>query len=62
MVYLFQNVCIMFTQNAVGHHWIGHDRQKFVKTIWQLSWFLLLWNFVVSMNLQHSVCALKSEL
>lgn len=60
MVYLFQNVCIVFTQNAVGHHWTGHDRQEFVKTIWQLSWFLLpVWKFVVSMNLQRSVCVFK---
>jgi hypothetical protein len=60
---LFQNVCIVFTQNAVGCHQTGHDMQEYVKTIWQLSWFLpFVWNFVVSMNLQHSVCALKNEL
>jgi hypothetical protein len=60
---LFQNVCIVFTQNVVGCHQTGHDMQEFVKTVWQLSWFLpFVWNFVVSINLQHSVCALKSEL
>lgn len=63
MVYRFQNVCIVLAQNAMGHHWTGHDRQESVKTYGKLSWFLhTVWNFVVSMNLQCSVCALKSEL
>jgi hypothetical protein len=64
MVRLFQNVrvCMVFTPNAVGHQQTGHDRQEFLKTRWQLSWFLLpIWNFV-SINLQCSICALKNKL
>lgn len=63
MVYRFQNVYIVFAQNAVGPHWTGHDRQESVKTYGKLSWFFAYClEFVVSINLQCSVCALKNEL